>query len=102
MRAEKWVQDLTRKFGSITDDEDKKHGYEKICEPKIGEIVYLKKTEGVFQRVKILGGQYLDSKYGRLSNFWYWVEVSEDGEESKEEHKGYGNFFLRTNQQNAE
>ena len=102
MRAEQWVQDLTRWWGALTNDEDLKNGYQKICEPKIGDIVFYKNKEGAFQTVKILGGQYLDSEYGRLSNFWYWVDVGGDGTESKEERKGYGSFFIKTNQPSAE
>ena len=102
MRAEKWVQDLTRKYGSMTNDEDLEKGYKKVCEPKIGEIIFYKNKEGGFQKVKIISGQYLDSKYGRLSNFWYWTEINEDGAESNEEHSGYGNFFVKANQLNAE
>ena len=39
--------------------------------------------------VKIKSGQYLDSTYGRVSNFWWWNEVLPDGKLGKEEH-GYG------------
>jgi len=102
MKAEKWVQDLMRKFGSKTNDEDLKNGYKKVCEPNFGDIVFYKNKEGVFQKIKIVSGQYFDSQYGRLSNFWTWIVVNEDGSESKEKCNGYGNFFVKTNQQNAE
>jgi len=95
MRAEKWAQDLMRKFGSKTNDEDLEKGYKKICEPNFGDVVFYKNKEGAFQKVKIVSGQYLDSKYGRLSNYWYWVDVNENGSESKVERSGYGNFFIQ-------
>jgi len=95
MGAETWAQDLMREFGSKTNDEDLEKGYKKICEPKFGDIVFYKSKEGGFQKVKIVSGQYLDSKYGRLSNYWYWVDVNENGSESKEERSGYGNFFIQ-------
>ena len=39
--------------------------------------------------VKIKSGYFLDSIYGRISNFWYWNEVLENGSLGPEEH-GYG------------
>ena len=39
--------------------------------------------------VKIKSGCFLDPIYGRVSNFWYWNEVLEDGSLGKEEN-GYG------------
>ena len=93
---ETWAQDIMRKFGSKTDDEDLKNGYKKICEPNFGDIVFFKNKEGAFQKIKIVRGQYFSN--GRLSNFWYWVDVNEDGSESKEECSGYGNFFIKPNQ----
>jgi len=46
--------------------------------PKDGKIVYITK------------GEYLDSTYGRLSNFWHWREVLQDGSLSNNEEHGYG------------
>jgi len=94
---ETWAQDLMREFGSKTEDEDLKNGYKKICEPKFGDIVFYKNKEGVFRKIKIVSGQYF-SNHGRLSNFWYWVDVNEDGSESQEERSGYGSFFIKPNQ----
>jgi len=102
MRADKWAQDIVLKYGSITNDDDLEKGYKKVCIPKIGDVVFYKNKDELFQKVKILSGQYFDSEYGRLSNFWYWLEIDEDGVEFKEEHRGYGNFFIKTNQQDKE
>jgi len=98
MKSEKWAQDLMREFGSLTNDEDLKNGYKKVCEPNFGDVVYYKNNEGAFQKIKIVNGQYFDSKHGRLSNFWYWTNINDDSSESKEEHSGYGNFFVIANQ----
>ena len=40
--------------------------------------------------VKIIDGEYLDSVYGRLSNYWSWREVLENGELSETTEHGYG------------
>ena len=96
MKAEKWVQDLVIKHGSLTNDEDLEKGFQKICEPMIGDVVFYKNEDGFFQKIRIRSGNYLDSKYGRLSNFWHWVDIYESGAESIEEHKGYGNFYIKT------
>lgn len=39
--------------------------------------------------VLIKSGCFLDSTYGRVSNFWYWNEVLSNGDLGPEEH-GYG------------
>ena len=93
MRAEKWVQDIIRSYGSMTSEYDLKKGYRKICEPNPGEIVFFKNDQGLFNKVRIRSGQYFDSKYGRLSNFWRWTTIDDNGVESKEVFQGYGCFF---------
>jgi len=40
--------------------------------------------------VHILSGQYLDPIYGRVSNFWRWVRVNDDGSLATEVEHGYG------------
>ena len=94
MKSEKWAQDIMLKYGAMTEDEDLKKGFKKICAPKPGDIVFYKNDEGQFQKVEIVSGQYLDSTYGRLSNFWYWKEIDENGNMSEETLHGYGNFFV--------
>lgn len=39
--------------------------------------------------VKIISGQYLDPIYGRVSNFWTWQRVNDDGSLGEKE-SGYG------------
>lgn len=39
--------------------------------------------------VKIKSGCFLDPIYGRVSNFWRWNRINEDGSLGKEE-SGYG------------
>jgi len=66
------------------------NGYERIDEPKIGSIVYQVDEKGIFTKVRIVSGRWWGD-YG-LSNFWYWKEITEDGE-SETKH-GYGNFYI--------
>ena len=39
--------------------------------------------------VKIISGRYLDPVYGRVSNWWTWQPVAEDGSLGQNE-SGYG------------
>ena len=39
--------------------------------------------------VKIKSGYFIDPIYGRVSNFWRWNRVNDDGSLGEEEH-GYG------------
>jgi hypothetical protein len=41
--------------------------------------------------VRIESGCFLDSIYGRVSNFWYWNRLLPDGSLAETEH-GYGSF----------
>ena len=41
------------------------------------------------RKVKIIDGYFLDPIYGRVSNFWTWREVFENGKLGKKE-SGYG------------
>lgn len=52
---------------------------------KIGEVI----THPDGYQVKVLSGQYLDSTYRRVTNFWTWARVNEDGSLGEEE-SGYG------------
>lgn len=47
----------------------------------------LKHPDG--RTVEIVSGQFLDPTYSRVSNFWRWREVLEDGSLGPEE-SGYG------------
>jgi hypothetical protein len=89
MKSKPWVQDLIKKHGAETNPEDLTAGFKKICEPRVGDIVFYKNDEGAFQQVKILSGQYLDSTYSRLSNFWTWEVIGET-----KQNQSYGNFFI--------
>lgn len=39
--------------------------------------------------VKVISGYYLDPTYGRVSNWWTWQRVNEDGSLGEQE-SGYG------------
>jgi hypothetical protein len=52
---------------------------------KIGKIM----THPSGRKVKIIDGTFLDSTYGRVSNWWTWREVKKNGKLGKEE-SGYG------------
>lgn len=68
---------------------------ERIESPIIGSVVKhtgWKQDEKIYPcDVYIESGCYLDSTYGRVSNFWYWKRVLKDGSLAKTEH-GYGSF----------
>lgn len=40
--------------------------------------------------VEITSGYYLDPTYGRVSNFWTWRKVREDGTLGSHHYHGYG------------
>lgn len=61
----------------------------KVPEPPLNEVVYVRK-EGAIAPCIVLSGQFW--KNGRLSNFWYWIDLV-----TKKEEAGYGDFYvLRT------
>lgn len=65
--------------------------FKKVCEPEItSEKIYYQFNEetNTFDPCVVESGQYWDSQYGRLSNFWYWVNLRT----MKREH-GYGCFI---------
>ena len=65
--------------------------FKKIAEPKIGsgKIYYqLNKKTNTFDPCIVESGQYLDSQFGRLSNFWYWINLRTGKREC-----GYGCFL---------
>jgi hypothetical protein len=70
-------------------EEEKK----RINEPRANEVVWYIDNNKNKKLVIINSGQYLDSTYHRLSNFWYWQEINEDGTLGKED-SGYGNFCV--------
>ncbi len=58
----------------------------KVAEPPFNEVVYVKK-EMIIVPCIVLSGQFW--KGGRLSNFWYWINLL-----TKEEEHGYGDFYV--------
>ena len=58
---------------------------EKQSQMAIGKV--RKHPDG--RTVKIKSGQFLDSTYGRVSNWWTWNEVLEDNKLGPDE-SGYG------------
>lgn len=40
--------------------------------------------------VKVKSGQYLDPTYGRVSNWWTWNRINEDGTLNPKDESGYG------------
>ena len=60
----------------------------RILEPSVGDIVYQRKDSGKYAKVRIIDGEFLDSKYGRLSNFWKWENL-----ETGEIEEDYGCFY---------
>lgn len=57
-----------------------------VQEPPLNEVVYVRK-EGTIVPCVVLSGQFW--KHGRLSNFWYWINLL-----TKEEESGYGEFYV--------
>jgi len=66
-----------------------------ICDPSKGSIVThtgWQQDENIYPcDVYIVSGEYLDSQFGRLSNFWRWRRVLDNGKLGKLE-EGYGSF----------
>ena len=65
--------------------------FKKVYEPEIGsgKIYYqFNKETNTFDPCIVESGQYLDNQFGRLSNFWYWINLKT----MKREH-GYGCFI---------
>ena len=73
---------------------------EHITTPEVNRIVFHKPWQGKKEMKKkaypviINSGQYLDSLYHRLSNFWDWQRVSPTGKINKKVESGYGNFTI--------
>ena len=65
--------------------------FKKVCEPEIGngKIYYQFNEEtNTFDPCIVESGQYWDSQFGRLSNFWYWVNLR-----TMKRENGYGCFI---------
>ena len=65
--------------------------FKRISNPKIGsgKIYYqLNKKTNTFESCIVESGQHLDSEFGRLSNFWYWINLR-----TGERECGYGYFL---------
>jgi hypothetical protein len=63
---------------------------QRVTEPKIGGKIYFQfiETTRTLEPCIVESGEYLDSNFGRLSNFWYWMNLRT----GKREH-GYGCFY---------
>jgi hypothetical protein len=63
---------------------------QRVIEPKIGGKIYFQfiETTRTLDPCIVESGEYLDSNFGRLSNFWYWMNLRT----GKREH-GYGCFY---------
>ena len=63
---------------------------QRVTEPKIGGKIYFQfiETTRTLEPCIVESGQYLDSQFGRLSNFWCWMNLRT----GKREH-GYGCFY---------
>lgn len=59
-----------------------------ITEPSRGEVVLYRKNKNQYYPIKILDGEFWNYQYGRLSNFWHWINL-----ETREKECGYGPFF---------
>lgn len=62
-----------------------------VTEPEIGNKIYYipnEKNNDVFEPCIVKSGCYLDPIYHRVSNFWTWLNLTTNKEES-----GYGCFF---------
>lgn len=57
----------------------------------VGENFHFKYPKRTNRLVYITGGSY-NGRNGRISNFWYWKDIEEDGTLGKS-NNGYGNFF---------
>ena len=68
---------------------------EQIQSPSIGSVVKYKGWNKGDKKypcdVYIENGCFLDSTFGRVSNWWTWRIVNKDGSLS-EKYSGYGNF----------
>ena len=63
-------------------------GADRILNPSVGDIVYQKLGEGKYAKVKIIDGEFYDSHFGRVSNFWKWENL-----ETGEIESDYGCFY---------
>jgi hypothetical protein len=63
---------------------------QRVTEPKIGGKIYFQfiETTRTLEPCIVENGVYFDSNLGRLSNFWYWMNLRT----GKREH-GYGCFY---------
>lgn len=57
---------------------------DKASYPQVGCAFRDKKGNLIY----ITGGQYYGQN-GRISNFWYWRDINDDGTLGKTEHHGY-------------
>ena len=71
-----------------------------ISSPKVNQVVFYQPWQGKTDNRKkpypiiIKDGEYLDSQYGRLSNFWSWHRLTPTGRINPRVESGYGNFFI--------
>jgi hypothetical protein len=64
-----------------------------INHPRRYSVVYMyDKDKDLLRPVIILDGNY--EAGGRVSNFWYWLEINEDVTVDADRKAGYGNFYV--------
>jgi hypothetical protein len=97
MDSPEWAKKIVRDVYGQTPEEMLEKGYKRILEPNKGDVVYFHDTrgDGSIRAVKITGGYYFDPTFGRVSNFWDWNEMGDDGSVLEETNCGYGNFYIK-------
>ena len=61
--------------------------------PKIGTVMYRLNGHKKLQLVYVEDGQYM-GEFNRITNFWSWRKVNEDGTLGRLQH-GYGKGFFK-------
>jgi len=96
MQSPQWVQDLAMECAAQTPEDMQTLNLKKVVIPKPGDIVIMvsEESEIKYQKVRIEGGQFFDPTYGRVSNWWCWREIDDDGNVANKISAGYGNFYV--------
>lgn len=63
---------------------------ERVKNPGFNTVVYTKDKD-TLQPIIVISGQLWSG--GRMSNFWYWYDINENGTVSTTKRHGYGDFF---------
>lgn len=64
---------------------------DRVISPRPNQVVYYASGRGEPKLVCIVEGRYM-GEFDRISNFWYWRPVNEDGTLGKK-RGGYGRFY---------